>query len=198
MSKNSVAQCGGISRRRSKAIQPYLQGQLDGLCGVYSIVNAIRVLCPELRNDVFEYLFDHLIRVLPKAGVDVSVTVTGGIGQRVFTALLKEALAEMAAEYDINLASRRLPKKFRRATKLGGLFRKLEGTLSPTCVAVLGMDGRHNHWTVAVTATLQSIKLFDSSKMSVLRRSGCKVGLAVNRTGISMSHVFLVERLDIT
>ena len=58
------------------------------------------------------------------------------------------------------------------------------------------MDGTHNHWTVAVTATLQSIKLFDSSSMSVLRRIDCKVGLAVNRTGISMSHVFLVERVN--
>ena len=78
-------------------IRPFQQGSLDGLCGVYCIVNAVRVLCPELRNDVFECLFDHLMRALPKAGVDVSVTVTGGIGQRVFTALLKEALAEMAA-----------------------------------------------------------------------------------------------------
>ena len=194
MPKHSHAQCSDRRRRRSKMIRPFQQGSLDGLCGVYCIVNAIRALCPELRNDVFECLFDHLMRALPKAGVDVSVTITGGIGQRVFTALLKEALAEMAAEYDITLASRRLPKKIRRSIKLGELFRKLEGTLSPTCVALLGMDGTHNHWTVAVTATLQSIKLFDSSKMSLLRRSDCKVGLAVNRTGISMSHVFLVER----
>ena len=196
MSKHAHSQCGGRSRRRSKAIRPYQQGSLDGLCGVYCIVNVIRVLCPEFRNDVFECLFDHLIRALPKAGADASVTVAGGIGQRVFTALLKEALAEMTAEYDISLTCRRLPKKFRRTTNLGGLFRRLEGTLSPTRVAVLGMDGKHNHWTVAVNATLQSIKLFDSSSMSVLRRSDCKVGLAVNRTGISMSHVFLVERSD--
>ena len=196
MPKHSHVVCGGRSRRRSKAIHPYQQGQLDGLCGVYSIVNAVRVLCPELSKDNFECLFDHLMQSLPRLGADASTTVAGGIGQRVFTALLKEAIAELAAECDVSMTCRRLPKKFRHSAKLGGLFRKLENTLSPTCVAVLGMDGTHNHWTVAVNATQSRIKLFDSSKMSVLRRSDCTIGKAVNRTGISMSHVFLVERSD--
>ena len=196
MTQHSHAQCGGRVRRRSKAVRPYLQGQLDGLCGVYSIVNAVRVLCPELSNDVFECLFDHLMQSLPKVGANASTAVAGGIGQRVFAALLKEALAEVAAEYDISLTCRRLPKKLRRSTKLGGLFRKLECTLSPTRVALLGLNGRHCHWSCAMKASLHSIKLFDSSRMSVLRRSDCKIGQAASRTGISMSHVFLVERTD--
>ena len=194
MTQRERVHCGGRGRRHGKKIRPFLQGGLDGLCGVYSIVNAVRVLCPELDNEVFEILFDHLMQSMKKAGAEPSLTITGGIGQRVLAALLKEALTDVDAEYDINLTCRRLPKKLRRTTSLGGLYRRLEATLSPTCVAVLGMGGRHCHWTIAVSATQHRIRLFDSTRMSVLRRRDCTVGKAVKRTGISLPHVFLIER----
>ena len=195
MTQRERVHCGSRGRH-GKKIRPYQQGQLDGLCGVYCIVNAVRALCPELQNEAFEYLFDHLMQSMAKAGAEASITVTGGVGQRVLAALLKEALADVTAEYDIGLTFRRLPKKLRRATNLGGLYRRLEKTLSPTCVAVLGMGGRHCHWTIAVSATQHRIRLFDSTRMSMLRRRDCTVGKAVKRTGISLPHVFLVERRD--
>jgi hypothetical protein len=38
-----------MSRRQLK---PYQQGRLDGLCGVYALINALRLLCPRLdEND---------------------------------------------------------------------------------------------------------------------------------------------------
>ena len=38
--------------------QPYRQGDLDGLCGVYSAVNAVRALCPEVDHDTAGCLFE--------------------------------------------------------------------------------------------------------------------------------------------
>ena len=66
-------------RRRGR--QPYRQGDLDGLCGVYSIVNAVRALCPELDQDGAEWLFAHLMQALSKQGVDLSIAVASGIGR---------------------------------------------------------------------------------------------------------------------
>ena len=38
----------------SRRIKPYRQGQLDGLCGTYALVNALRLLCPRLGEDACE------------------------------------------------------------------------------------------------------------------------------------------------
>ena len=39
-----------MSRRRFKA---YRQGRLDGLCGVYALISALRLLCPKLDEDAY-------------------------------------------------------------------------------------------------------------------------------------------------
>jgi hypothetical protein len=194
MTQRARVHAGG-RRRRSKVLRPYQQGQLDALCGAYSIVNAVRVLCPELKGDAAWYLFHHLLQSLPKSGAEAATTASDGIGKRVFAALLKKALAEVATEHNITVTCRRLPKDMRHTAKLGAFFSKLEGTLSPTCVAVLGIEGQICHWTVAVSATQRRIKLFDSSRMTMLRRNDCTVGKTSNRMVLPMNHVFLLERV---
>ncbi len=67
------------ARRRPPS--PYRQGDLDGLCGVDSAVNAIRALCPEVDTDDAGWLFDHLIQQLPKSGANVTSAVANGDGQ---------------------------------------------------------------------------------------------------------------------
>ena len=91
----------------------------------------------------------------------------------------------------------RLPIDFRRTSDLDALWAWLRRPVSPACVAVLGLGGRNSHWTVAVQVTPSQIRLFDSSRMGVLRRKRCTVGKAVNRTAISPVHVFLIARRDV-
>ena len=66
---------------RRPARRPYRQGDLDGLCGVYSVVNAVRVLCPELDQEGAEWLFAHLLQSLNESGVDLPIAVASGIGR---------------------------------------------------------------------------------------------------------------------
>ena len=35
----------------ARQVEPYRQGRLDGLCGVYALINALRLLCPRLDED---------------------------------------------------------------------------------------------------------------------------------------------------
>ena len=79
-------------RRPSRVRQPYRQGDLDGLCGVYSVVNAVRILCPELDQDGAEWLFAHLLQSLSDADVDLSIAVTGGIGRVELARLVRAAI----------------------------------------------------------------------------------------------------------
>ena len=183
---------GGRGRRHQA--KPFRQGDLDGLCGVYSVVNAVHALCPELGAGGAAWLFGHLMQALHQAGADTSRAVAEGIGQRLVTMLLAEAIAQMTAEYDIDLTVKRLPKALRLTANLDGVWRAIAEALSPACVAVLGMAGRHCHWTVAIGATARQIRLFDSATMQMLRRRDCTVATAVKRTGISPPHVFLITR----
>ena len=187
----SVRRAGRRRLRRA-----YRQGDLDGLCGVYSVINAVRAICHEVDDDAAAWLFDTLIQAMPKAGADPSTAVANGIGRAEVACLINEAISYVREEYDIELVARRLPKELRRTTDLEQLWQALATAVSPTCVAVLGLAGRQSHWTVAVQISAQQIRLFDSGTMGVLRRSRCTVGRAVKRYGISPPHVFLIERRE--
>jgi hypothetical protein len=41
----------------SRRIKPYRQSRLDGLCGTYALINALRLLCPRLDEDACEQVF---------------------------------------------------------------------------------------------------------------------------------------------
>ena len=183
---------GGHGRRHRA--KPFRQGDLDGLCGVYSVVNAVHALCPELGVGGAAWLFGHLMQALEHAGANTSRAVAEGIAQRLVTMLLGEAIAQMAANYDIDLTVKRLLKPLRLAGNLDDVWGAITEALSPACVAVLGMAGRHCHRTVAIGATAHQLQLFDSTHMHVLRRHDCTVANAVKRTGISPPHVFLIAR----
>lgn len=178
--------------------KPFRQGDLDGLCGVYSIVNSVRLLCPEVDQDAAEWLFSELMHALPGLGSEPREIVTGGIGRRQLSQLLRRAVRCMIDEYEIHLTVSRLPKELRQSIDLHELWAWLGGRISTTGVAILGLGGRHDHWTVAMGVTAQQIKLFDSGEESVLRRRNCTVGRAAMRCCISPVHVFLVRRSQVT
>ena len=58
---------------RGRRRQPYRQGDLDGLGGVYSAVNAVRALCPEVDDDAASCIFEALLLALPKVDADPRV-----------------------------------------------------------------------------------------------------------------------------
>jgi hypothetical protein len=50
--------------RVPRDVAPLEQGDLDGLCGVYAIIIAVRALNPHMTVAHAEELFDHFIKVL--------------------------------------------------------------------------------------------------------------------------------------
>ena len=180
--------------KRKRARRPFRQGDLDGLCGVYSVVNAVRTLCPEVDGDGAAWLFDKLIQSLRKVGANPSIAVAGGVGRGEVESLIRAAIACVDDEYDVALAVRRLPKAMRQTKRLDELWQALATAISPRTVAVLGLGGKQSHWTVAVGVSANQIRLFDSSCMNVLRRSDCTVGKGIKRTAIPPTHVILIAR----
>jgi hypothetical protein len=187
-----AAMTGHQNKRRLP--KPYRQGDLDGLCGVYSIINSVRVLAPEIDQEAAEWLFSELMYALSDFGAEPKEIVTGGIGRRHLSQLIRRAVRYMIDEYEIHLTVSRLPKELRQSTDLQELWAWLSERVSPTRVAILGLGGRYDHWTVAIDVTSQQIKLFDSGEVGILRRRSCTVGRASMRYRISPVHVFLIRR----
>lgn len=186
-----------VTRRQAakrRLPRPYRQGELDGLCGVYSTINAVRTLCPEIDKTAAVYLFETLVYALPDAGIDTTSALVSGIGRSALALIIKSAIAHIRSEHDIELMVRRLPQDLRRSGDLHGLWTWLAERVSPERVAILGLGGRESHWTVAVEVTRHQIKLLDSGSMGVLRRKQCTVGRAATRYSVSPVQVFLVDR----
>lgn len=153
-------------------IEPYRQGDLDGLCGLYVIVNAFAALCPELDNDVCEDLFRALVQALPKAVPSPLAVVYRGMGGGDLRRLLMAAQSHVAKTVDISIEVRELPR-FRTAPALGEVWARLRAELKADQVAILGLTGGHDHWTLAVSATERALKLLDSGDRTLLLRSRC-------------------------
>jgi hypothetical protein len=181
-------------RRTKRRVHPLRQGSLDGLCGVYSVVNAVRLLCPEVDLETAEHLFDQLTQKLLRTVGNHTTAVTWGIGRLMLRSLIDEAVTYMLDEFDIQLKARRLPKEIRQGCSRDQLWQALEEMVSPTCVAILGLAGQHSHWTVASHVSAVSIRLFDSGRLQALRRGRCTVRKTNKRHQIAPTHVMLIER----
>ena len=181
-------------RGRRRGLRPFHQGELDGLCGVYAVINAVRALCPELTADDAAWIFGSLISVLAKAGTDAVEATTYGIERAEVGRLLRWTRAHVLDEYGVGLTVRRLPRPLRHQVGLATLWQALARAITPSSVAVLGLAGRQSHWTVAIGVTPRQIRLFDSCKMRVLHRRHCRAGRANLRNGISAPCVFIIKR----
>ena len=67
-----------MSRRQLK---PYRQGRLDGLCGVYALINALRLLCPRLNEDDCERAFCALIQARARQTACPLAVIQGGLSR---------------------------------------------------------------------------------------------------------------------
>lgn len=144
---------------------PLMQGEADSLCGIYSILNAYKTVYKTTQDDnqkVFEEMIDFLHR----------------------KRLLKNVIINGMLFKHLNLVMENVGKKYIPNTflywrsypnpKTKDFWKSVQNHLSEnnTCV-ILSMTGRQDHYTVGVSATDRSIKLFDSGGMKILRYMDC-------------------------
>jgi hypothetical protein len=174
---------------RSK--RAYRQGDLDGLCGVYAVVNAVRYV-EALNEDQCEVLFRRLIRALGR-GNRAHETLLWGMGSRKLKGLV--AAARRCRFEDRELAFAVRPLRLRGKSRcLPGLWAALEGELGPTCVALVGITGVTDHWCVVYRVTAKTLWLLDSAGRSWIRRSRCTVRASRTRYCLEFSEILLIER----
>jgi hypothetical protein len=148
-------------------IIPLQQGNLDGLCGVYSIVNATRKVKGKLATEESKELFLSVISHLQdkKQGLDFLVE---GISIHDIGTALREVVEPVHGVFR--------SKPYDKFSSLGlkslwdGMSEFLQ---APRRAIIIGLGGKYDHWTVVDSITDKRITLLDSDDSFHINRCAC-------------------------
>jgi len=150
-----------------RRLKPYLQGQLDAFCGVYCVVNAVHYLCGPITPSHAELLFIKIMKHLEHSRSAIRRLSRG------------TRIKEISKALD-NIIVKDYPicklKPFNRniTVTLEELWSDLSEFLSSeNGIVILGMDGKHGHWSLVRKVTNNSLLLFDSDGLKRLSKRHC-------------------------
>ncbi len=162
----------------------FRQGDLDGLCGAYSVVNAAKIV-KRLDADQCTALFETVVRYLGDAH-----RVTTGIGR----GLMDDILRDIAWGF---VHRRYMPFRNRREVPLGEFWGTVRNFLGggEARAAILCLDTPTPHWTTAVRLTDRRMELVDSGGLTTLTRRRCTTGTATVARPFRIwpSHTYLIS-----
>lgn len=147
-------------------LPPFQQGGLDSLCGLYSIVNA-ELLINRSSPEQTQALFDTMVHFLSRKGLLSKILLDGVIHNQMLL-ILKKVVNGRIPNIEIPWRSQPTPE-------LDPFWESMRDFLdgAPDRAIILGLNGFHDHWTVIRRITSKSIFLYDSAKITPLRRSDC-------------------------
>lgn len=163
------------SLRGARMIEPVTQGDYDGLCGLYCIINAIRVVMAprrDLKHEEVRALFRAGVRFLARQG-SLPEAVHSCVDERVWPELAKRivARAQRMSDCPILLERPRLSKE----APVHETLRRIEKMITSGKAPCVFLRGRYRHYSVISGYTPVSLKLFDSFGYHWVRRSSCGI-----------------------
>jgi hypothetical protein len=143
--------------------KPYFQGYLDGLCAVYCIVNATRII-NNISEEEARKLFQQILKYLEDNNLLINA-ILNGITLVTIGSILK----------DIATLERTMPFKHNPNTTLDEFWAETTSFLSIEKRAVLiALGGKAwDHWSIINTITDTRINFFDSHRLRRFNRSRC-------------------------
>lgn len=134
---------------------PHKQGELDSLCGVYSIANALEYLNAGDGEEVFEQIIEHMQRY--------SIFHRGYIIDGLKESTINSLLKVVKNNFEIRF-TRHTPDRVTSAWKI------LTEAIDGNACAIIQLDGRHEHWTVVTGITEKRVSFLDSGGLEHLNR----------------------------
>lgn len=193
-----------------KQINPWQQGELDGLCGIYSIINAMKHLAlsrgMEFSDPSGAVLFRRMVHYLHRRN-KLPHALWDGTSVTHVRDFIGEARRFMLREYGLDITYKPLARRgqitrkdvFWRildsALRGDGLYDVGLNTANPT-VALLGLGAPLPHWTLAYKVTPRAIRLIDSGSRITLNYAQCTLGSSQSKAWeIEPEHTFLISTL---
>lgn len=186
---------------KNVSLKPYQQGALDGFCGVYSIVNAIRLITypsDGIGEDFCGELFSLLLR-LTSQHTGISLLAKYGMPQYQMKYLLGRTSHLFCSKKSIRFeASQFLFGKMH--LPLHEVLLRLRNQLhEQRCAFIIELSGIHCHWSVIREVSKCRIKLFDSDGLKILNTRDVRMSYdpkryCANHVLLARS-IFLIKRL---
>ena len=147
-------------------MKPYEQGALDGLCAVYGIVNAARIISG-IDEAESKALFRRIILYLEDRH-DLANILIAGIGLKTLGGILNNVVKEY-------IRHRSMPFKKYPDTPLDTFWNAMMEFLGggDRRAILIGLGGVYDHWSIVDSITEKQIRLFDSFKLKRLNRNRC-------------------------
>ena len=161
---------------------PLQQGDLDGLCGAYALVNAVTRLLHDrgFARPEANRLFRGLCRALHRRQKMPQAVWRGTYIEDV-DAMLRTAQRFVKQNFGLRIRIERpfegleVRRKDRFFKELGDRFGAIEGRK----VAIIGLDRPDFHWTIAADVNERHLQLYDSGRSKRLRYAECTLGNTV-------------------
>ncbi|MBS3652411.1 hypothetical protein KEU06_27865 [Pseudaminobacter sp. 19-2017] len=157
-------------------IQPFKQGQLDGLCGIYAIINAIRIALgaeeKRFRRSDWEELFYVLLCAVDEE-IGAVKAVSYGLSAKSFRKAAKVAVEHMRDEHEAAISITRLIPRHAKPTA-PQVIQAIDATSAGQAV-IAGLSGKLDHWTICRRVSAKSLILFDSNSYLRIARPNCRM-----------------------
>lgn len=165
LATNAVAAAGSprlASRPSKRALAPLRQGDLDSLCGVYAIVNAVRKSAHGhgLRRNEWKELFNLLIDAQEESGTAVE-SVTAGIFSKPLWKLARRAVTYCRSRSIPMAVSRPIGREHWAGLDLPSWL--AIQAARPATAVVMGLVLPWDHWTVLHSVGRRYVSFYDSS-----------------------------------
>jgi len=146
----------------ARTIKPFTQGDLDGLCGLYSLTNIVHYLIGPLSQNQAEELIATMFGMLEKRDLALDA-FQNGLGLNSMAFLIKTVLFE---RFGISYSK---PFHHGKYPTIGGVVKSLrEITLSQDYIALIAIEGVYSHWVPITKATNKNLICLDSSDLKRL------------------------------
>jgi hypothetical protein len=155
-----------LKNPRDYNYKPLRQGDLDGLCGVYAVLNALQWLVPEAQNsDYLTKLFDKMM------GSIIHIKHVRDGGEEPEIKVVHAFVAEEAKKkFRVDFV--RVPHGAdEKAFKSPDLAMEAKFKEKEKGVFVFGFEGLDSHFTVAHAVTARRVSLFDSWEYRYFERN---------------------------
>lgn len=145
---------------------PFQQGGLDSLCGIYSLVNAEKII-NKTKAKASQEIFDEIAYFLEENKHLASI-LTSGMLLKNMKLILNEVLDWRIPNKELRFHGKPNPSLEVFWDEVASFLNETKGRSVIFC-----LSGVHDHWTTVKEITDNQIKLFDSNGLGFLNRSFC-------------------------
>ena len=155
------------------SLKPYRQGAFDGFCGVYSVINAMRLIARNadgFGEEFCEQLFNALIRHATLK-IGVKRLIKSGTPHRLMRSFLRGSCDYVSQHRKMKPCLQRPLMRQGRLSIDNVLFIMRQKLSVQPCSFIVEIGGMHSHWTVIRGISRAQVHVFDSDGLKVLNIS---------------------------